>query len=398
MTGQPPLPIYQLQEDHPKRNKICGISVWLLIVLVLLLATVGGVVGGLLGTRAHSSNSSKEGASPNTPNSNTTTPSANERPKFASIATAKAYNETYLQVFYLESTSLKASLFDGSWNDLGDLGPSIDPRLESPLAAVSWVLSGNIQIRVYYFDNKNREIELAGSCTGGGPPCTWTSATMLQASGISNNSSLAVVQWEDAVTGIEVRTMWENTEGKLSGSVFTRGSWSPDTPFVDVLPGTPITANVDSPSTPFTIRVWYRNPKSELNKIQYDSRNPGWKSPAPVITVQNTTTISPYAPIGASIIPANTSTNSSISSSLYLIQDDKRPVVVYSRGNATRYTTNTDSLEAGDDSGGAIAALGWTDPADGGLRSVRVFYSKSGKIQEMVQKGDAWSVGAILGE
>lgn len=153
LTNRPPPPIYQLEENPPKRNRICGLPVWLLIVLVLLLATVGGVVGGLLGTRAHSSSSSKKSESPNTPNSNATTPSANETsiltPKFASIATAKAYNETYLQVFYLESTSLKASVFDGgSWNDLGDLSPSIDPRLESPLAAVSWVLSGDIQVQV----------------------------------------------------------------------------------------------------------------------------------------------------------------------------------------------------------------------------------------------------------
>lgn len=60
--------------------------------------------------------------------------------------------------------------------------------------------------------------------------------------------------------------MWENKAGKLAGSVFTRGNWSPDIPFVDVMPGTPVAANVDSDTTPFTIRVWYRNPNRELEK------------------------------------------------------------------------------------------------------------------------------------
>ena len=86
-----------------------------------------------------------------------------------------------------------------------------------------------------------------------------------------------------------------------------------------------------------------------------------------------------------------------MSSSVFLIPDNKRPLEVSSSDNESTYTTSTDSLKVADDPGGAIAALGWSDPADGGLRSIRVYYAKDGKIQEMVQKGDVWSVGSVLG-
>jgi hypothetical protein len=296
-----PPPIYQLEERPQRRKKMfSGFWLWVLVALLLVLAIVGGIVGGLLGARKNSDTAKKANEQGNTPNENATSPNPDATvtvpPKFASIATSKCFNETLVQVFYLDTGSLKGSVFDGEiWTDLNDLSPSIKPRISSPLAAVAWNLNGNtqvshckssscsplfsdIQIRIYYFDAKNREIELGGSCIGGGPPCTWTSATMLQASGISPNSSLTAVQWTDATTGIEVRTMWENNAGKLAGSVFTRGSWSPDIPFVDVMPGTPVAANVDSDTTPFTIRVWYRDPNGELEKVQYNSTDPGWKS------------------------------------------------------------------------------------------------------------------------
>jgi hypothetical protein len=296
-----PSPIYQLEDKPQTRKKtLSSLWLWVLIALFLTLATIGGIVGGLLGTRAHSDASNQANEQVSSPNENATLPHSNATtmaaPRFASIATSKCFNETLVQVFYLDTGSLKASVFDGEiWSDLDDLSPSIKPRYSSPLAAVSWNLNGNAQvshcdsrsyssllnhkkIRVYYFDAKNSEIEFAGSCTGGGPPCTWSRATMLQASGISSSSSLAAVQWTDATAGVEVRTMWENTAGKLAGSVFTRGSWSPDIPFVDVMPGTPVAANVDSDTTPFTIRTWYRDPNGELDMVQYNSRDPGWKS------------------------------------------------------------------------------------------------------------------------
>ncbi|KAF2704476.1 hypothetical protein K504DRAFT_449482 [Pleomassaria siparia CBS 279.74] len=401
-----PPPIYRLQERPPRRRRAYRICIWLLVVLVVVFATTGGVIGGIYGAKAlQSKTSNNDAGQAKAPSTNSSTSSDSQTepsvatPKFASIASAKCFNETFLQVYYLESTTLKASMFDGaSWSDLGDLEPSISPRQKSPMAAISWVLDSNVQLRLYYFDAKNREIELAGSCTGGGPPCTWTTATMLQATGISANSSLTAVYWEDPVTGVEVRTTWQNTNGKLAGSVFTRGSWSADIPFVDAMPGTPIAANVDSSSTPFVIRVWYRSPNSDLSRIQYNSTDPGWKSPDPTITVGNTTNLDPYAPIGVGFVPVNASSNTSEYTGLYAIQGDKQPVVVDSTDNGTTYSTSSNMLGAGDDAGGAIAALGWTDPADKGLRSIRVFFSKDGNIQEMAQRGDKWTVGSVLGK
>jgi hypothetical protein len=71
--------------------------------------------------------------------------------------------------------------------------------------------------------------------------------------------------------------MWENTDGKVAGSVFTRGGWSTDIPIVDMLPGAPIAANIDSDSTPFILRAWYRSPKGDLRQMQFDSLDQiGW--------------------------------------------------------------------------------------------------------------------------
>jgi hypothetical protein len=107
--------------------------------------------------------------------------------------------------------------------------------------------------------------------------------------------------------------------------------------------------------------------------------------------------VNSYASIGVSFVPANASLETIISSSVFLIQDNKQPLDVSSSDNKATYTTSTDYLRVADDPGGAIAALGWSDPADGGLQSIRVYYAKNRKIQEMAQKGDVWSVGSVLG-
>ena len=104
-----------------------------------------------------------------------------------------------------------------------------------------------------------------------------------------------------------------------------------------------------------------------------------------------------YASIGVGFIPTNPSLATTIGSSVFLIQNDKRPLDVSSSGNKATYKSSTYSLGIADDPGGAIAALGWLDPVDGGLRSIRVYYAKDGIIQEMTQKGDVWSVGSVLG-
>ena len=151
------------------RKMVCGIRVWVLVVLslVVLIAIVGGVLGGLLGSRSKSKILSSEPqttagatgvvtvtvqasistASATATVSPTATSLARDKFKFASIAAAKCQNVTYLQVFYLESTALKASIWgDSGWKYLGDLNPSIAPRLESPLAAISWREDGAIQV------------------------------------------------------------------------------------------------------------------------------------------------------------------------------------------------------------------------------------------------------------
>lgn len=144
--------IYQL-EDRPQRRKkiLSGLWLWVLVALLLVLAIVGGIVGGLLGTRAHSDTAKKSNEQGNTPNENATSPNSNVTttapPRFASIATSKCFNETLVQVFYLDNGLLKGSLFDGEiWTDLNDISPSIKPRSSSPLAAVSWNLNGNSQV------------------------------------------------------------------------------------------------------------------------------------------------------------------------------------------------------------------------------------------------------------
>lgn len=147
-----PPPIYQLEDGTGKRKKtLSRLWLWVLVALLLILASIGGIVGGLLGSRAHSDATNQTNEHANTPNENATSPSSNATtllpPRFASIASSKCFNETLVQVFYLDTGLLKASVFDGeTWSDLNDLSPSIKPRSSSPLAAVSWNLNGNAQV------------------------------------------------------------------------------------------------------------------------------------------------------------------------------------------------------------------------------------------------------------
>lgn len=70
--------------------------------------------------------------------------------------------------------------------------------------------------------------------------------------------------------------MWENTNGEVAGSVFTRGRWSPDVPMTEILPGSPIAANVNSGSVPFVLRSWYRDTKGDLRQMKFDSLQGAW--------------------------------------------------------------------------------------------------------------------------
>lgn len=126
--------------------------IWALVCLLVILAIVGGLVGSILASRmlrqndVPSQSDTSQDKAPDPPAKET--PPAAEA-KFSSITSSKVFNESLLQVFYLQNTSLQGSVFNGeAWVDLGNLNPTVEPKPKSPLAAIAFLESGNVQVRL----------------------------------------------------------------------------------------------------------------------------------------------------------------------------------------------------------------------------------------------------------
>jgi hypothetical protein len=121
-------------------------------------------------------------------------------------------------------------------------------------------------------------IELAGSCSDGGTSCSWQGESAIVESGISSDSGLAAVHWGNSSYSYtnEIRTFHEDTNGRMSGAVYSGNKWTVGDAFLDVLPSTSIAATIDALAVPFIIRLWYRGAKGDLQESHWDSRSGGW--------------------------------------------------------------------------------------------------------------------------
>ncbi|ORY11739.1 hypothetical protein BCR34DRAFT_652243 [Clohesyomyces aquaticus] len=416
-----------------KKKKIWGLRPWIVILIAFLVvaAIIGGVVGGVLGSKSKSKSHAQANVSQypatatvaNTKTSGigtasssasaTATPSSLARAGFKIASLAATRFPTHIHVYTVESATLKLTIWgDSGWKFMGTLIPDNGPKQASPLTAVSWDEDGSDAVRVYYFDNKDHLVELAGLCTEDGTKCTWFPTRIIPSAGISENSTIAAVHWGNATVGHDLRIYYQDTKGGLTEVVYSSERWAVGGILATTLPGSAVAATISAQFSPVVLRVYYHDQNANLKRIKWDN---GWSTrkcdTAPrarryqqqlirirvlalSIGVKSTSTIAPYADM-CSLGYYKSNTSSTFSTRSYTIPNDKHPIEVTSDDELNFITWNGVTVWIdGDDVGGAIGAVVWVD--DSNVEQVRFYYSVNGAIQEMVLQGTTWSKGSRL--
>ena len=109
---------------------------------------------------------------------------------------------------------------------------------------------------------------------------------------------------------------------------------------------------------------------------------------ASAVPVDSTSTLDAHSPIAA-VNYVNPDKN--YIERQYMIPSNKRPIEITSEDAGRSYKTwnDVESFSPGDDAGGAIAAIAWSDAQS--PNQVRFYYSKDGSVKEMSLGGTNWS-------